>query len=216
MPDSSITKTIIISATVVIVAIIIYLIVWQNKPHRLDEQEKITCGPKTVFRYKYPSEAYPIFARDYNTEVSLTTDVLKRITDSVGKTEIGVEAKNKVIELQDKLDQDNITFSTALRTYFLNVNSDPCNDSLRQQFLAFTNEMSRRMLELRSATAQVTTITQKGTSAKPAEDTSIVRPAYAIIKDSMAIRKSILKLDELLQDNKGFNNMVRIMPAPKL
>ena len=223
MAETSNTKTIIISITAIIIAGIIYFIINNNNsPRHPDEQEAVKCGNKTIYHYKYPSQAYPVFTRDYNTEVTLTTDVLKRISDSLGKAEIGVDAKNKVVELQEKLNQDNITFSTALRTYFMNINADPCNDTLRQQFLAFTNEMSRRMLELRSATAQVTTITEKGTSSNstntvnPTDTGGIKSIHFAIVKDSSAVKKSIIKLDELLQTNKMFNKSVHVLPAVKL
>ncbi len=216
------TKTIVTAITVVVVAVIIYLIVRNNSsPVRTDEQEAVTCGSKTVYRYKYPSEAFPVFTRDYNTEVSMTSDVLKRFSDSLGNAEIGVDAKNKVVELQEKLNQDNITFSTALRSYFINSNSDPCNDTLRQKFLAFTDEMTRRMLELKNTTAQVTNITPKGTetgatSTKGSDagkgDTANAKPKYAIVKDTAAIKKSIYKLDELLQTNTKFNRLVNVLP----
>src|SRR5437773_10512162 len=104
-------KTIIISITVIVVAIIVYLLVRpiNNRP-RVDEQDPVTCGSKTIYRYKYPSEFFPVFAREYNTQVSLTTDLLKRFSDSIGTDQIGVDAKNKIVELQDRLNQDNITF----------------------------------------------------------------------------------------------------------
>jgi hypothetical protein len=227
MPIPSNAKTIIISIAAIAIAIIIYMIVDRTlSPDRIDEQEPVTCGIKKIFRYKYPSEAFPIFARDYNSEVSLTLDVLKRLSDSLGNAQIGVEAKSKVVELQEKLNNDNITFSTALRFYFINVNSDPCNDTLRQKFLAFTEEMSRRMLELRSATTQVTTIAEKGTATFADNktddktklfDTAIAKtPQYVIVKDSALAQKSIQTLDELLQSNKKFNKMVRVLPADRL
>ena len=123
MATANNTKTIIIAIAAVAITIIIYLIINKtNSPRHPDEQEAVTCGTKTIYHYKYPSEAYPVFTRDYNSEVSLTTDVLKRISDSLGNAQIGVDAKNKVEELQEKLNQDNITFSTALRSYFMNIN----------------------------------------------------------------------------------------------
>src|SRR5882757_5414461 len=146
-------------AILVIIAVIFYFTVRQvTSPASADEQEKVTCGNKSVYRYKYPSKAFPLVANDYNAEVKFTSDILKKIVDSAGSIDIGLNVKNQVRELQEKLDQDNITFSTGLRNYFFSVNSDPCNDTLRNKYAAFTEEMTRRMLELKTITSQVTTV----------------------------------------------------------
>jgi len=215
-------KTIIISVTVIVVAIIIYLLVRPINNHpRVDEQDAVTCGNRTVYRYKYPSEFFPVFAQEYNTQVSLTSDLLKRFSDSLGPGEIGVEAQNKIIELQDRLNQDNITFSTALRTYFINSNSDPCNDTLRQKFLAFTDEMARRVLDLKSTTAMVAEIentpvdsTKNVTAATNGNhpDTSHLLPKYAITKDTAKIKTSIHRLDQVLNANSQFNQRLKMLP----
>jgi len=216
-------KTIVISITVIVVAIIIYLLVKPTTSHpRIDEQEPVTCGSKTVYRYKYPSEFFPSFAQEYNTEVSLTSDVLKRFSDSLGTAQIGVDAKNKVVELQEQLNQDNITFSTALRTYFINSNSDPCNDSLRQKFLAFTDEMARRVLDLKNTTSLVTNIEKPAPPVTAADSTKTTTsgsdtattklPKYAIVKDSARIKNSIYKLGEILKVNNRFNSRTKMQP----
>jgi len=221
--NASNVKTIIISITVIVVAIIIYLLVRpiNNRP-RVDEQDAVTCGNKTIYRYKYPSEFFPVFAQEYNTQVSLTTDLLKRLSDSVGTEEIGIAAKSQIIELQDKLNQDNITFSTALRTYFINSNSDPCNDTLRQKFLAFTDEMARRVLDLKSTTALVTNIekpapvdSSKNPAAPPTNSNSDTGrsklPKYAIVRDTARIKTSLYRLDEILKTNNNFNRRVKMV-----
>lgn len=232
MPDNNNTKTIIISVTIIVVALIIYLIVRQNStPYRPDEQEEVTCEAKKVYRYKHPIDAFPIFASQYNTEIAFASDVLKRMADSARSNKIDVATKNKIVELQDKLNQDNILFSMGLRSYFMNVNSDPCNNDLRNKYAAYTEEMTNRMINLRTVTAQVTTITQKGTIVDSLQkipesvaksDTALVAlqmknlPAYRIVKDSLIIKNSIKKFDELLQENhrvdKSLNNIHGVQP----
>jgi hypothetical protein len=215
------SKTIIISATIIIVAIIIYFLVRPINDHpRMDEQEPVTCVNKTVYRYKYPSEFFPLFAQEYNTQVSLTSDLLKRFSDSIGTDQIGVDAKNEIVDLQEKLNQDNITFSTALRTYFINSNSDPCNDSLRQKFLAFTDEMARRVLDLKNTTSLVTEIEKPADSTKTApapssgsaSDTGTLKlPKYAIVKDTARIKTSINRLNQVLKTNNNFNRRIKVV-----
>jgi len=216
-------KTIIISATVIVVALIIYFLVRSNNHSRVDEQEAVSCAGRTIYRYKYPSEFFPSFAQEYNTQVSLTSDLLKRFSDSLGAAQIGVEAKNKIVELQQQLNQDNITFSTALRTYFINSNSDPCNDTLRQKFLAFTDEMARRVLDLKNTTSQVANIekpvpstsmkdTTTSTTGSPADTSTLKLPKYAITRDTARIKTSLSKLDQILKTNNRFNSRVKLRP----
>ncbi|MGC4100946.1 hypothetical protein [Ferruginibacter sp.] len=201
-------KALIYGVVVILVGIIIYFIVRQvTSPSRPDEQEKVTCQNKTVYRYKNASNAFPIVANDYNAEIRFTSDVLQKIVDSASEVGIGVNVKNQVKELQEKLNQDNITFSTGLRSYFFLLNSDPCNDSLRLRYASFTEEMSRRMLELRTITAQVTSVTEKGTSTTdtPVDTASTAVPKYKLLKDTGNLIKSIIKLDEAVQKNKNIN-----------
>lgn len=214
-------KAIVYSIVIVAIGIIIYFIIHKViTPSSPDEQEPVSCGAKTVYRYKFPSKAFPIFANEYNAEVKFTSDVLKKISDSAGNFDIGVNVQNKVRELQEKLNQDNITFSTGLRNYFFSVNSDPCNDTLRNRYASFTEEMTRRMLELRTITSQVTTITEKGTdfhAVNNDDDTSkmLKLPKYSLIKDTATLKKSILKLDEAFQKNKSINSRISTHLVPK-
>jgi hypothetical protein len=207
-------KAVIYGIITVTVAVIIYLIIIQvTSPGAPDEQEPVSCGTKTVFRYKYPSKAFPLVTVDYNAEVKFTSDVLKKISDSAGSIDMGVNVKNHAKELQEKLNQDNITFSTGLRNYFFSVNSDPCNDTLRNRYATFTEEMSRRMLELRNITSQVTTITEKGTSSHPANvevDTSKILklPKYTLVRDTSNLKKSILKLDVAIKKNQTISSSI--------
>ncbi len=204
-------RTLIIALAAIAVAVVVYLIVSKvAAPDAPDEQEEVSCSNRTVFRYKYPSKAYPVFANDYNAEVKLTSDVLSRIADSLGNLDLGVNVKNQVVELQEKLNQDNITFSTGLRNYFFSVNSDPCNDTLRMRYVAFVEEMSRRMVELRTVTAAVTTVPEQVADTEPAApaDTTAKLPKYQLKKDTAALTASLRKLDNVFEKNKRINNTI--------
>ncbi len=204
-------KAIIYGVIVLLIGMVIFFIIRQvTSPAAPDEQEQVTCGAKPVFRYKYPSKAFPIVASDYNAEVNFTTNLLDKIVDSAGEMGIGVNVKNQVRELQEKLNQDNITFTTGMRNYFFSVNSDPCNDTLRIRYASFTEEMSRRMLELRTISAQVTTITEEDTRPvapnNPGDSTNNTAvPNYNLTKDTANLLNSIKKLDRVVQRNKNIN-----------
>lgn len=93
-----------------LVAVIIIFIVIKVFPKDPQETAPFACpGGRTVFRYKYPSKALPVITRVYDANFNATTDVLKKISDSASQLALGLDVKNKVIELQDKLNQDNIT-----------------------------------------------------------------------------------------------------------
>ncbi|MBX3239047.1 MAG: hypothetical protein KIT80_09720 [Chitinophagaceae bacterium] len=205
-------KTLIIALSTIGVAVIVYFIVkLVITPEAPDEQEKVTCGAKVVYRYRFPSRAFPVVANSYDAEIKFTSDILKRITDSAGSLDIGVNVKNTLVELQEKLDQDNISFSTGLRNYFFSVNSDPCNDTLRMRYVLFTEEMSRRMIEFRNVTEEIATVTETATDATgvvPSADTATTVPPYKLVRDTTRLKQSILKLNEVVEKNRAINNKI--------
>ncbi len=151
-------KTIISAAVVLIIAAVIFYLFNKNAPEKEDEQVAVTCSNKTVYRYKNPEQYFPSFTREYNNQVSVTTDFLKQLSDSAASFNIDLSTRNQIIQLQQQLNQDNITFSTGLRSYFMILNNDPCNDDIRMKYAQYTEEMTRRMLDLRMVFAQAAQI----------------------------------------------------------
>jgi hypothetical protein len=233
MNTANINK-LIVAVAIIAVALIIYFIARQTLvPHQQDEQEEVVCGNKKVFRYRNPTAVFPSFTRDYETAVTLTNSVLHKLADSIGETGLGTNIKNKVIELQEKLDQENITFTMSMKSYFFMMNADPCNDSLRYRWMTITEDMTRRMLELKETTKELATVQTNTNNTKmdvntttpthtentnPATNTTdtasvntIVAPKpseIALKKDTQVVRRSIYKIDELLDKNKSRNKII--------
>jgi hypothetical protein len=183
--------------TIVVVVLLLvgsyFLIRLIVNPASPDEQELVTCGSgKPVYRYKYPSKAFPVISNEYSLNFALATDVLNKINDTTGNATLNLDAKNKVVELQEKLNQDNITFTAALKNYFFSCNADPCNDSLRIRYAIFTEEMSKRMIEYKKFVAQVTYVEHKGSqNTKPITSSDI-----KLITDTSKIFSALMQLNE--------------------
>ena len=163
-------------AGLVIVGIIVYLIVSKtNSSHRSDEMEAVTCPNKPIYRYKYPSEMYPLIIRDYTTNFNITSGVLNHIAgDSAGDLSVGVDVRNSARALRDTLNQDNILFESALRAYFFESNIDPCNDSLRYMYTAFIKEMAGKVIEMKKFIAEITVKPPATSAATPVKKDSIL------------------------------------------
>ena len=202
-------KTLISAALVLIIAGLIFYLFMKNTPEKEDEQVAVTCSNKTVYRYKNPEQYFPSFTRDYDNQVSLTTDFLKKLSDSATAFNIDFSTRNQIIQLQQQLNQDNITFSTGLRSYFMILNNDPCNDDIRMKYAQYTEEMTRRMLDLRMVFAQATQIkeaaltTEKDSSQQVSVATDTVKntPDNGITKvpDTAKMNKSVHLISDVIK-----------------
>ena len=154
-------------AAVVVVAVLVYFLTRTTiAPPQQDEQTAVKCGNKTVFRYKYPSKIFPVLINDYSTNVKLASGVLdKLIEDSGSESSVSVDVKNNAKQLRDTLNQDNIFFENNLKAYFLALNDDPCNDSLRYMYTAYITEMSNKVIQLRQFVAQISSPASSTTSS---------------------------------------------------
>lgn len=166
-------------AAVLILAVLVYFLTRTTvAPPQQDEETAVKCGNKTVFRYKYPSKIFPVLINDYSTNVKLTSGVLdKLIADSSGGSSVSVDVKNNARQLRDTLNQDNIFFENNLKAYFLALNDDPCNDSLRYMYTAYITEMSNKVIQLRQFVAQ---ISSPSSVASPSNSTSGSNPDVGI------------------------------------
>ncbi len=218
MPTNSNYKLVITSSLVLIIAVLVFFLVKQNQPSRDDEQVAVKCSNKTVFRYKYPDQYFPAFTKEYDSQVAVTSDFLKNLTDSAGGVSIELGIRNQIVQLQQQLNQDNITFSTGLRSYFMILNNDPCNDEIRNKYALYTDEMTRRMLELRTVVAEVEEIKNSAiaysgdTLPAPSVKDTITAPTPDIIAhaDTAVVNKSINTIRKVITKN---NVLTRRLPA---
>jgi hypothetical protein len=117
----------------------------------------LTCGNKTVYRYTNPDEAFPEFTRDYDANFKVTSGVLGKLVGDTDNSALALQVKNIAQALIDTLDQQNIFYQTTLKAYFIESNNDPCNDALRDKYLAFVSEMAKNMMNMKGFINEVTT-----------------------------------------------------------
>lgn len=187
-------KYYILIAVVVIVAVLVYFVTRTTiSPPQQDEQTAVKCGNKTVFRYKYPSKIFPVLINDYSTNVKLASGVLdKLIENSDSESSVSVDVKNNAKQLRDTLDQENIFFENNLKAYFLALNDDPCNDSLRYMYTAYITEMSNKIIQLQQFVAQVsapsssisTSSANTSSPAAPNSDNKISKDSVLAVIDT--------------------------------
>ncbi|MEJ8819248.1 hypothetical protein [Lacibacter sp. H407] len=219
MPTTINSKTVITSLLVLIIAVLVFFLIKGNQQSREDEQVAVKCSNKTVFRYKYPDQYFPAFTREYDNQVAVTSDFLKNLTDSSsGALSIELGVRSQIVQLQQQLNQDNITFSTGLRSYFMILNNDPCNDEIRNKYALYTEEMSRRMLELKKVVEGVEEIKNNAIAhggdtlaAPPGKDT-IIAPTPDVIAhaDTAVVNKSINTIRKVITKN---NVLTRRLPV---
>ena len=179
-------------AAIVIIAVLVYFLTRTTvAPPQQDEQTAVKCGNKTVFRYRYPSKIFPVLINDYSTNVKLTSGVLdKLIADSSGGSSVSVDVKNSARQLRDTLNQDNIFFENNLKAYFLALNDDPCNDSLRYMYTAYITEMSTKVIQLRQFVAQISSPSSVISSSSSSPSSSSAPPdsnVTNVTKDSVLL-----------------------------
>jgi len=194
-------KLILGLAGLVLVGGIAYLIITKWGPKEEEDPVAVNCGNnKIAYRYKDPSKAFPVVTREYNFSFEAASDLLKRMNDSTGSLSIGLEAKNTIRELQEKLNQDNITFFTALRSYFISCNNNPCNDSLQAKYMAFVEDMSKRMLELKKFVATTSVSETKGSVDSTYQPGKIKLSRNL---DSSTLNKAVRHLDVFVEKKKA-------------
>lgn len=160
-------KTIIILVTVLIAACTIAFIVHRTGESTADETVAHYCGAnKTnpVFIFRNPTKAFPVITQDYALNVKAGMEALNKLTDSSETGDIDLSVKKEVIEMREKLNQDNIQFENVLKSAFFAFNSHPCDSLVCSMYFSLVKEMAQKVIELQQLKTLPDTIValQKG------------------------------------------------------
>ena len=168
----------------------------------------VTCGNKTVYRYTNPDEAFPEFTRDYDANFKVTSGVLGKLAGDTDNSALALQVKNIAQALIDTLDQQNIFYQTTLKAYFIESNNDPCNDALRDKYLAFVSEMAKSMMNMKGFINEVTIASNAVTNdqdtsqkvlvlvdtSKAKVDTT-VKDIHGLQRNKLVVMRNYRKLD---------------------
>lgn len=76
---------------------------------------------------KCAMKAYEEVSKDFQLNLKSTVDVLDKVNLDIANLDV----KNKTVMLRDRLNQESIRFQEALKSSFLAIASDPCENSKR-------------------------------------------------------------------------------------
>lgn len=153
------SKTLIISITVVICAALLFIFL---KYFNKEESKTITlfCGPNNtlpVVVYKDPNAAFPDFAEEFNYKVSGSVsllDSLSKLPEIKGNA--SVDLNNRIVELRDKLNNESSRMQMIMRSNFLAFNQKPCDTSVSRKYYEVLTLMAEKNMELEKLKASVT------------------------------------------------------------
>lgn len=120
---------------------------------RDESNTRITyCGPnKTnpVSIFVNPDQAFPSFASSYNVKLQAGVNLLDTLSIATGGTvNAGSEVQTQIVELREKLNQDNIRMENLMRACFYAYNSRPCDPEVSRRYLNMLDTLALKITEL--------------------------------------------------------------------
>lgn len=189
-------KTIIISAAAVIcVGLITWLLLKVFREP--DETETMYCGPDKTMPVKVfvnPSEAYPVFAKDYAARVQGSLSVMDSVSKAISPSGTGaIEMQNKVIQLRDNLSQESIRMEILMKSNFYAYNARPCDNEVSKNYFEVIKLMAEKTSELDKLTADLTTTVP----VKSNEDSGTTSSGVTttVVKDTEVIKQSLKRFE---------------------
>lgn len=126
----------------------------------------ISCSPmregfcdntktEKYFVYKNPQKFYPQFANDWEMALKSTVDILNRIDTAKGiKAGGDLSMKRKVVQLREKLNQENIYMENLMKSAFIAYNTSPCDPTTKHRYFSILETMTKNsniMKELKNS-----------------------------------------------------------------
>jgi hypothetical protein len=193
---------------VIIIGVLIYLIVNKtiNPVNISKTTEAVKCGDRTLYRYNDPDQAFPEMTKDYETNFSIASGVLDKLAGDNSSLSLSLGVKDSVRVLIDTLNQDNIFYQTTLKAYFIESNNDPCNDSLRNRYLAFIAEMADNEMKLKEFISQASTPASSTSSQSSGSDKvlAVVDTSGGKVKVDTAVHNTKLAADNKILIMKNY------------
>lgn len=96
------------------------------------------------FVYKNPQKFYPQFANDWEMSLKGTVDILNQIDTSKGiKAGSDLLLKKKIVQLRNKLNQENIYMENLMKSAFIAYNTSPCDQTTKQKYFSILETMTK-------------------------------------------------------------------------
>ncbi|MGC4038712.1 MAG: hypothetical protein QM764_22300 [Chitinophagaceae bacterium] len=175
-----------IFAIIIIAAMVIVVVLKKDK-----ETRTLYCGPgenNPVTVFINPTKAFPAFAEDYSVKLNSGVTLLDTLRNQGNATAtISTEINTHIVELRDKLNQDNIRTENLLKANFYAFNNTPCDTFIRKKYYSFLDSLSYKINEIEKLRAMVTVQSQKG---------GVVQKEREIVKDTAVLKESLNHFSE--------------------
>ena len=177
--------------------------------------EFIYCGPdksNPVQVYINPEEAFPAFATRYQVELNAGVALLDTLSKTMPASgSAGSEIRTEIVELREKLNQDNIRMENLLRASFYAYNSRPCDAEVSRRYLNMLDTLAYKITELEKLKAAVTTPVPVtiDTAAHTAADTAArIVTSKEITSDTVKLKRALKIFNERVTKSRvsGRNN----------
>lgn len=143
----SLNKTIWLIVLIVVVAATVLIVYFV----RNTSNTRITyCGPnKTnpVSIFVNPDQAFPSFASNYQVKLQAGVNLLDTLSIATGGN-VSSEVQTEIVELREKLNQDNIRMENLMRACFYAYNSRPCDPEVSRRYLNMLDTLALKITEL--------------------------------------------------------------------
>lgn len=171
---------------IVIATIIIFYFFRNSSNTRIAYCGAGKTDPVTIFIN--PDQAFPAFANTYSVKLQSGVNLLDTLTKATNGINAGSEIQSQIVELREKLNQDNIRMENLMRACFYAYNSRPCDPEISRRYLNMLDTLAQKITELEKFKASVS-VPEKGGG-----DTSkLVVTTPQIRKDTATLKKSLVQ-----------------------
>lgn len=147
------------------------------------------CGPdKTdpVRTFVNPEQAFPAFATGYQVKLQAGVSLLDTLNKAASTgANAGSEIQTQIVELREKLNQDNIRMENLMRAIFYAYNGRPCNPEVSKRYFDMLDTLAYKITELEKLKASLLQ-PQKGNNSSDSILTS-----KEITNDSARVKKAL-------------------------
>lgn len=159
-----------------------------------DKTRTVYCGPdKTdpAIVFINPDEAFPSFATGYTVKLQAGVDLMDTLSKAASDINAGSEIQTQIIELRERLNQDNIRMENLLKASFYAYNSRPCSPEIAKRYQDMLDTLGKKITEIENLKSSVVTTEKPGP-----EPVDSVPSAPEISKDTAKIRKAIFQYNK--------------------
>jgi len=190
------TPILIALLIVAIATIIIFYVIKDNSNTTM-----VYCGPNKTDPARIfvnPEKAFPSFATAYTVKLNSGINLLDTLNQSAS---IGgnadSEIQTEIVELREKLNQDNIRMENLLKVLFYAYNGRPCDADVSKRYFNLLDTLTFKITEiekLKAAVIQPQKVTPDPIDPLPGAQTdtsNLVITSVEVVKDTSKVNNAL-------------------------